>query len=159
VADELGALAERLTVGETYFFRLKEHFQVLTDVVVPARLAARGSERTLRVLSAGCSSGVEAYSVAIALRESIQELSSWDLRICGIDINPAALKKAAVGRYSTWSLRETPDPLRGPAWHERIRGGACPARRPGPAWRSQLQILLAGAITRISPSGSWSCYP
>jgi chemotaxis protein methyltransferase CheR len=103
------ALAERLTVPETYFFRNDDHFRALAALVLPERLRLRASEKRLRILSAGCASGEEAYSIAIQLRELMPELSSWDVSILGIDLNPVVLKKAREARYSTWSLRATSD--------------------------------------------------
>src|SRR5262249_2412705 len=61
---ELRALAPELTVGETYFFRNPDHFRALVELVVPDRMRARARERTLRILSAGCASGEEAYTIA-----------------------------------------------------------------------------------------------
>ncbi len=61
--SETCALAEYLTVGETYFFRYAEHFQAFAEVVLPNRIQARGGDRRLRILSAGCASGEEPYSL------------------------------------------------------------------------------------------------
>ena len=72
-------------------------------------IKAREQERTLRILSAGCSSGEEAYSIAIVIQKMFPELANWNVSILGIDINPAAIEKATGARYSQWSLRETPD--------------------------------------------------
>jgi chemotaxis protein methyltransferase CheR len=105
---EASALAELLTVGETYFFRYAEHFEAFSEAVLPTCVRARGQNRQLRILSAGCASGEEAYSLAILLRERFSELASWTVEIRGIDINPAVLQKALKARYSPWSLRETP---------------------------------------------------
>src|SRR5262249_25090683 len=58
--EEIRALAVHLTVGEPYFFRYAEQFRALAAVVLPARIQAAGSHRTLRILSAGSSSGEEA---------------------------------------------------------------------------------------------------
>ena len=69
-SDELAALGRLLTTGETYFLRHLEQFRALTERGVPERLGVPGRIGELRVLSAGCSSGEEAYSLAIALRES-----------------------------------------------------------------------------------------
>jgi chemotaxis protein methyltransferase CheR len=101
--EELRALAPELTVGETYFFRHMEQFRAFSELAVPERLGA-GAHR-LRVLSAGCSTGEEAYSLAILMRETLAA-ASWEVR--AVDVNPAVLAKAALGRYSAWSLRETP---------------------------------------------------
>ncbi len=110
--SEICALAERLTVGETYFFRYAEHFQAFAEVVVPNRIQARGGERRFRILSAGCASGEEPYSLAILIREQFPELASWDIKILGFDVNSSMVGKAKRGRYSSWSLRETPEDLK-----------------------------------------------
>jgi chemotaxis protein methyltransferase CheR len=107
--NEIGALAEKLTVGETYFFRYAEHFQAFADVVLPSRIHARGGDRRLRILSAGCASGEEPYSLAILIRERFPELASWDIEILGFDVNSSVVGKAKRARYSPWSLRETPE--------------------------------------------------
>jgi chemotaxis protein methyltransferase CheR len=62
--------------------------------------------RTLRLLSAGCSSGEEAYSIAMVASEAVID-PSWKVSVRAVDLNPAALAKAAHGRYSRWALRET----------------------------------------------------
>ncbi|MCC6998988.1 MAG: protein-glutamate O-methyltransferase CheR [Deltaproteobacteria bacterium] len=103
---ELGALADELTVGETYFFRNHDQFRALTEVCLPARISDQAHRRRLRVLSAGCASGEEAYSLAIALREFDLD-GSWDVAVHAIDASPAALRRAERARYSSWSLRET----------------------------------------------------
>lgn len=111
--DELRALAERLTVGETYFFRHGEQFEAMAEVAIPERLRALGPFRRLRLLSAGCASGEEAYTLAMLVRERLPGRSACQADVQGVDINAAALSKAARGAYSTWSLRETPAAIRG----------------------------------------------
>jgi len=106
--QEIGKLAEDLTVTETYFFRNENHFRALTGIVLPERIRARGSQRKLRMMSAGCASGDEPYSLAMAIRHQFPELAGWDVRIQAVDVNPAMLAKAAAGRYSGWALREIP---------------------------------------------------
>ncbi len=100
-AGEWDELADLATVGETYFFRNAPHFQVLDTVIAPAH--AR-SGRPLRVLSAGCATGEEPYSLAIALARR----GDVAYAITAIDLNPAALARARRGVYSAWALRETP---------------------------------------------------
>jgi chemotaxis protein methyltransferase CheR len=104
---ELSALAEELTVGETYFFRHNDQFRALAEVVLPDRMRAREACRTLRLLSAGCASGEEAYSLAIVAQQTIDD-PSWNVAIRAIDLNPIVLAKAARARYSVWALREAP---------------------------------------------------
>ena len=110
--SELRALAEQLTINETFFFRNADNFRALAELVLPARVRARGGDKRLRLLSAGCASGEEAYTLAILLREALPELASWDVKILGLDINPAILAKAAQARYSSWALRATSDEMR-----------------------------------------------
>lgn len=99
------ALASELTVGETYFFRDAEQLTFLTDQVLPRLITQRAPDHVLRIWSAGCSSGEEAYTLAMLLAER-----GWLERaeIVGTDISDAAIARAAAGRYSAWSLRATP---------------------------------------------------
>src|SRR4051794_10307980 len=89
--DEIRALAQRLTVGETYFFRYFDQFRAFAEVVLPDRAAYRKETRVLRVLSAGCASGEEAYSLAILIRENLPDAAAWTVEILGIDVNPAMI--------------------------------------------------------------------
>jgi chemotaxis protein methyltransferase CheR len=105
---ELKEVAQELTVGETYFFRHTDQFRAFAEVALPARIEARSVCRQLRILSAGCSSGEEGYSLSILTRQHLSG-ASWDVAINGIDINPKAVERARRARYSSWALRETPD--------------------------------------------------
>lgn len=105
--EELRALAIDLTVNETYFFRNPDQFRAMAYNALPSRLAARSGLRQIRILSAGCASGEEAYSLAILLRENLPD-PSWTVSIRAVDVNPAMLEKARRARYTAWSLRETP---------------------------------------------------
>lgn len=109
---EIAALAEELTVGETYFFRHPDQFRAFTEVALQPRLQAPGMSPRLRILSAGCASGEEAYSLAILVRQYVPDVSRWNARVIGIDVNSAALAKAAKARYTVWSLRGVPDEIR-----------------------------------------------
>jgi chemotaxis protein methyltransferase CheR len=106
---EIGALAQELTVPETYFFRNSNQFRAFSDVALPARVAARAGTARLRILSAGCASGEEAYSLAILTREMVDRC--WDVSILGADVNPVMVAKAIEAAYSPWALRETPADL------------------------------------------------
>lgn len=109
---EWQALAEQLTINETFFFRNPDNFLALAKTVLPERIRAKAQTKQLRILSAGCSSGDEPYSLAIMVREALPNLSSWDVKIIGIDINPEILLKATQSRYSEWSLRATSEDVR-----------------------------------------------
>ncbi|WP_285599434.1 CheR family methyltransferase [Kineosporia sp. NBRC 101731] len=106
--DELAALASELTVGETYFLRQPDQFEVLAGTVLPDRMSRPDRPPVpARLLSAGCSGGEEAYSLAITLAEAGYK----DAQITAIDVNPTALAKARTGRYTEWSMRAVPPPV------------------------------------------------
>jgi chemotaxis protein methyltransferase CheR len=104
---EFNTLARELTVGETYFFRNIEQFRVLGEVVLPERMSAHPATPTLRLLSAGCASGEEPYTIAMVAKETISD-PCWEVDIRAVDLNPAVLQKAERAHYSAWALRETP---------------------------------------------------
>jgi chemotaxis protein methyltransferase CheR len=101
--EEIRALAREVTVGETYFFRYMDQFRAFAELVRPGR--------PLRILSAGCATGEETYSLAMMVREQVGE-SGAAISILGVDINPAALARASQATYAPWSLRETPPDMR-----------------------------------------------
>ena len=104
--EQVESLIERLTVGETYFFREPKAFEALETVVLPALVRARGaSEKRLRFWSAGCCTGEEPYSIAIALERALPDLDDWDITILATDINAQFLQKAGEGSYGPWSFR------------------------------------------------------
>jgi chemotaxis protein methyltransferase CheR len=105
-SSEIGSLARELTVTETYFFRNNEQFRALAEVVLPERIRAQGAAKSLRVLSAGCASGEEAYSIAIVVREAVPD-PSWTVSIRAVDLHPDMLEKAKRAHYSPWALRGT----------------------------------------------------
>ena len=109
-STELGAIAQELTVPETYFFRNIEQFHALREHVIPERMLAAGAHRDLRILSAGCASGEEPYSIAMVMRDLLLERARG-LSIRAVDLNPAMVEKARRARYTTWALRDTPPPM------------------------------------------------
>lgn len=102
-------LARHLTIGETYFFREGAVYQILEEKILPEIIRERRRfDRRLRVWSAGCSSGEEAYTLAILIHRLIPDRKDWNLSILGTDINPISLQRAEKGEYGSWSLRECP---------------------------------------------------
>ncbi|MGL5943821.1 MAG: CheR family methyltransferase [Waterburya sp.] len=102
-------LAELLTNNESYFFRDREQLNLLKERIFPEIIQRKRQQNnlTLRVWSAGCSTGQEPYSLAIILREIIPDIDSWNLSIFGTDIDLGALNQARAGLYSDWSFRNT----------------------------------------------------
>ena len=99
------AFVEAVTVHETYFFRDPAQLAVLGEVILPALLEARAAagRRVLRVWSAGCASGEEAYSVAMLVLDAIaargETPRDWEVAILGSDISRAILAQARQGIY------------------------------------------------------------
>lgn len=111
--EQLQVLAGHLTIGETYFFRDKQTFDVLANSVLPELIRSqRGREQRLRLWSAGCCSGEEAYSLAILLRQVLPDLTDWHVTILATDINARFLRKAVAGSYGEWSFRDAPAGLK-----------------------------------------------
>jgi chemotaxis protein methyltransferase CheR len=107
--EQLEVLASHLTVGETYFWRGKETFRVFQERVIPELVARRREEgKFLRIWSAGCATGEEPYSIAILLKETIADISEWNVTILATDINPQFIEKAVRGVYRDWSFRDAP---------------------------------------------------
>jgi len=106
-SHELESMVSHLTNNETYFFREATQLRVFSDNVLRTlkeRKTAAG-ERRLRVLSAGCSTGEEALSLAMILLDSGYFFWNWDLQVVGIDIDSVALEKARRGLYFRNSFR------------------------------------------------------
>ena len=106
-------LASHLSIGETYFFREKRSLEILGEQVLPQLLQARRHERRLRIWSAGCSTGEEAYTIAMLLDGLVSDIKAWNITILATDFNPKFLRKAAQGVYGEWSFRDAPGWLRG----------------------------------------------
>ncbi len=110
--DLLERLAARMTIGETHFFRIAPQVEALRMTVLPELIKRRMSTRQLHIWSAGCSTGEEAYTLALLLREQLPMSNQWNLRLLATDLNDAALDIARAALYSEWSFRETPEQLR-----------------------------------------------
>jgi chemotaxis protein methyltransferase CheR len=108
---EVAELAGALSITETYFFRHAEQFRVLRERVLPELVEARSGQRVLRLLSVGCSSGEEAYSLAVTAIRA-RPGPDWIVTVTGVDANREMLRRARAAVYSSWALRETPEDVR-----------------------------------------------
>jgi chemotaxis protein methyltransferase CheR len=91
---------EALTTNETLFFRDRHPFDALASDVLPYLIRARRDVRRISIWSAAASSGQEAYSVAMLIRDKFPELCSWDISILGTDLSETVLAQARSGAYS-----------------------------------------------------------
>ncbi|NDJ85463.1 MAG: hypothetical protein GYB66_06225 [Chloroflexi bacterium] len=107
-------LLSELTVGETYFMRDADQINALRQEVLPAliQLKRQQQDLTLRLWSAGCATGEEAYSLAMLIDELLPNHARWDVQVLATDVNDVALDVARVARYRDWSFRNTSPQLR-----------------------------------------------
>lgn len=125
-AEEEAKLVDLLTTNETSFFRNPKQFNYLMEKIVPELEQRRGQEvinswgesaqvpvssiMKLRILCAGCSTGEEPYSVAMALLESLRYPRAWDIEIVAGDISTSCIRTAVTGFYDEERLKGVPLP-------------------------------------------------
>ncbi|HEY2114844.1 MAG TPA: protein-glutamate O-methyltransferase CheR [Candidatus Angelobacter sp.] len=114
-AEERIQMLDALSTNETHFFREPQHFELLNSVIFPkwAEEAATGHRgRKIRVLSAGCSTGQEPYSLAMALLDRFPAASGWEIEIIATDLSTRALEIARTGIWSAAKVDEIPSSYR-----------------------------------------------
>lgn len=108
-AEEFKKLLSLITINETYFFRNPEQYAILRRHILPAiirqKTQARGTPPTLRIWSAGCSTGEEPYTLAIVLKEMEDLFQGWTVEILATDVSEKALETAKNGIYGRRSLQ------------------------------------------------------
>lgn len=104
---ELDILVDILSTNETYFFRESYQLKAFTDEIIP-EIVSRKNDRTLRIWSAGCSTGEEPYTISMLLLHLVDTgfLSGWDINIFGSDLSQRVLGVARKGVYGPNSFRE-----------------------------------------------------
>jgi chemotaxis protein methyltransferase CheR len=109
-ARELQELYNRLTVNETYFFRDFPQLAGFAEEVLPliVRQKKKVGDNTFRIWSAGCSTGEEAYTLAIILLEMLPDSANWKIQITATDINSKVLDSARKGLYGARSVKDMP---------------------------------------------------
>jgi chemotaxis protein methyltransferase CheR len=108
--QELSDIMDVLTTNETYFFRESFQLKAFTDEIVPELVSVKEKhgDRTMRVWSAGCSTGEEPYTIAMLLKESGLP-SNWRIEVVGTDISHRVLHQARKAVYGRSSFRATDD--------------------------------------------------
>lgn len=109
--EELAFLVDAITTNLTKFFRESHQFKDLTkDILDPAIKAAKSGEpKKIRIWSAGCSGGQEAYSLAMILASYIKDFKTWDVMILASDIDRNMLNKGRNGLYSAEEVESLPE--------------------------------------------------
>lgn len=96
----LWQVIEALTLSDTYFFRDYSVFQSFEQLILPRLREANRQSQQLRVWSLGCSTGQEAYSIAMSIMDNFVAASDWNINILGTDISTTAISKAQRGVYT-----------------------------------------------------------
>jgi chemotaxis protein methyltransferase CheR len=104
--EELCAIVDVLTVNETYFFREQNQLRAFSEEILDELRESNRDRRSVRIWSAGCSTGEEPYTIAMLMQER-SEFSGWDVEIHGSDINQRVLQTARRGVYRRNSFRTT----------------------------------------------------
>lgn len=111
---ELAFLIEEVTVNETYLFRDFPQLRGFAEDVLPLYVQAKRNRGNfdLNVWSAACSTGEEPYTLAIILREMMEDYDRWNTSILATDIDRRVLRHARIGLYGERSIKETPIPYK-----------------------------------------------
>ena len=108
----IDSIVEAMTTNESLFFRDVKPFEQFKRLVLPRLIEARAGSRQIRIWSAACSSGQEAYSLAMILAEESARLQGWRLELVGTDISKAMVERARSGTYSQFEVqRGVPAPM------------------------------------------------
>lgn len=113
-------LTAHLVPGESYFFRDTGQIALIQKELLPQIIASRRAtgDLSLRIWSAGCSTGEEPYSLAALVYDLLPDYENWQVLILGTDPNEDAIQRAQTGRYTDWSFRQVSQERRTRFFHE-----------------------------------------
>lgn len=142
-------VVEAMTTNETSFFRDSHPFEALRTTILPDVIKANAVRRTLNIWSAACSTGQEAYSIAMMLSEKFPELASWTVQILGTDLSDDVLEKARAARFSQIEInRGLPAALLAKYF-----------RREGMQWELSPQLKSLARFTKLNLIEHWPAMP
>jgi chemotaxis protein methyltransferase CheR len=142
---ELASMIDALTTNKTSFFRESQHFDYLSDTVIPELVA---SDSRIRIWCAGCSTGEEPFSIAMTLREYLPGVARRDVRILATDISPTALAKARRAVYNREMLRGVPEAFV-TKYFTRLRD------EPADAYRVKDEVRLMVRLAELNLMHQW----
>jgi chemotaxis protein methyltransferase CheR len=142
-------LVEAMTTNETSFYRDAHPFDALRTTIVPELLETSAAKKTLNIWSAASSTGQEAYSIAMLLREHFAELANWKVQILGTDLSDDVLEKARAARFSQVEInRGLPALLLAKYF-----------RREGMQWELAPQIRSMASFMKLNLIERWPALP
>ena len=106
--SEQQLLANAITTNLTSFFREQHHFDFLEQSILPELIEKHAMQRRLRIWSAGCSSGEEAYSIAMTVQRFEAQLKNWDVKLLATDLDTNILQTAFDAQYTADQLSKVP---------------------------------------------------
>ncbi len=98
--DEFTHFVNAITTNLTSFFRENHHFDVLADKILPELIERNKSKKRIRIWSAGCSTGMETYSIAMVVKEFMKHKPNWDVKILATDLDTNVIETASNGVYN-----------------------------------------------------------
>jgi chemotaxis protein methyltransferase CheR len=116
-------VVEALLNNETYFFRDRTPFDVLARHALPELAKLRDKSRRLRIWSAGCSTGQEAYSLAMLFADEPEKWLGWTIDILGTDVSTSCVDRARAGIYSQFEVQRGLGINQMIKWFEECEGG------------------------------------
>lgn len=143
-SGELNAMLNRLTTNHTFFMREERHFEFLKTVILPQQ-QRQNQGRELRIWSAGCSTGEEAYTAIMVMRDFFGFGPAWDYSILATDISTRVLEAAQKGVYQERSLEFV-----SPAWKRRY------FRQHGEDWELSEEIRKEVIFRQLNLMDSFS---
>ncbi|TNF59002.1 MAG: protein-glutamate O-methyltransferase CheR [Rhodobacteraceae bacterium] len=146
-SEERDHFISALTTNVTHFYREVHHFEALEAEVLPPLLDQARQGRKIRLWSAACSTGPEAYSIAGSVLHLCPDADRLDIRILATDLDPVVLARAEAGTYRAEECR-----MPGEAWHRRVFGAARP-QDDRLAVRPELRRLIT--FRRLNLNGAW----
>lgn len=116
--NEITNFSNSITTNLTSFFREKHHYDYLRETAIPVILKRNKLSKKLRIWSAGCSTGQEAYCLAMTLRNSIPDFDRWDVKILATDLDEKCLNTAREGVYAAEGFDKVSETLMGQYFDE-----------------------------------------
>ncbi|HYD38861.1 MAG TPA: protein-glutamate O-methyltransferase CheR [Allosphingosinicella sp.] len=142
------AVVEALLNNETFFYRDRQAFELLLGPALQGLEAARRRERRLAIWCAGCSTGQEAYSIAMHFAEQKARWSGWSITIVGTDVAGGAVEQARSGVYSQFEVQRGLSVVQMMRWFEELPGAAW---RIAPELRRAVRFEVANLIGPAAP--------